>query len=194
MLARSFLFLVVSLLAADSVIADADQGTAEIMTDTTLLIDLETADIDDWQIVNDGVMGGRSQGFVDIEDGVLRFTGDLVTRGGGFTSVRTFGPFDLSGYQGLALRVRGNGRPFEAEINDRQRYGPRPVSRRAAFATTEDWQTVHVPFATLRASSFGRPVDVPPLSLADVQRIGFYIVDGKDGPFRLEVASISAYR
>jgi hypothetical protein len=147
-----------------------------------------------WQVVNDGVMGGRSKGYIAIEDGVLRFTGSLVTRGGGFTSVRAARSFDLEGYDGLELRVRGGGRVFEIEVDDDTRRRGRTVSRRAPFETTAEWALVRVPFTQLRSTVFGQSVSVETVDLSNVKRVGLYIVDGIDGPFRLEVDSIRAYR
>lgn len=164
------------------------------MTDLTTVFDFSSPDPGRWEVVNDGVMGGRSKGHVDIDDGSLRFTGNLVTRGGGFTSIRTLRAIDLSGYDGLELRLRGNGRTFEVEVNDGYRYGWRTVSRRAPFETSEDWHTVRVPFSSLRGTVFGRRVEVAPVELSQVERIGFYILDGRDGPFELEVRWIRAYR
>ena len=158
------------------------------------LFDFERPDEEDWQVVNDGVMGGRSRGYVEIADGTLRFTGTLVTQGGGFTSVRSDRVVDLEGYDGLELRVRGGGRTFEAEVDDGTRSWGRTVSRRAPFETEADWNWVRVPFRALRTTVFGRPVRAPAIDLASVQRIGLYILDGKDGPFRLEVDEIRAYR
>lgn len=164
------------------------------MRDSLLVFDFSQGGADRWEVVNDGVMGGRSKGFFEIEIGRLRFHGELVTQGGGFTSVRTSRSMDLSSYDGLEMRVRGNGRRFEVEINDGHRYGWRSVSRRAPFDTSDQWQTVQISFSALRATVFGRAVDVPTVKLSDIERIGFYILDGKDGPFELEVESVSAYR
>lgn len=147
-----------------------------------------------WAVVNDGVMGGRSEGFVEVEDGTLRFTGTLVTRGGGFTSVRADRAFDLAGYDGLELRVRGGGRTFEVAVDDGTRRGGRTVSRRAPFETEAEWRWVRVPFGALGTTIFGRPVDAPPLDPGSVRSIGLFIADGQDGPFRLEVDEIRAYR
>ena len=163
------------------------------MRDSLLVFDFSQGGADRWEVVNDGVMGGRSKGFVEIESARLRFHGELVTQGGGFTSVRSSRSLDLSSYDGLEMRVRGNGRRFEVEINDGHRYGWRSVSRRAPFDTSDEWQTVQIPFSALRATVFGRVVDVPTVKLSDIERIGFYILDGKDGPFELEVESVSAY-
>lgn len=159
-----------------------------------VLFDFEDSAVSTWSIVNDGVMGGRSKGYGRISEGIMRFDGTLVTRGGGFTSVRTAHSVDLSTFDGLELRVRGNGRSFEVEINDGQRYGWRDVSRRIPFDTNDEWRVIRVPFSDVRSTVFGEPVTVPDIDLASVEQIGFYILDGIDGRFWLEVDTISAYR
>lgn len=157
------------------------------------LFTFDQPDESGWEVVNDGVMGGRSSGFVAVSDGHLRFNGTLVTQGGGFTSVRTPLAADLRGALGLELRVRGNGRPFEVEVGDGTRSFGRNVSRRAAFATTAEWTVVRVPFTALRSSIFGRAVNASPIDRARIRSVGLYILDGRDGPFWLEVDYISAY-
>jgi hypothetical protein len=153
----------------------------------------DSADETDWVVVNDGVMGGRSAGFVAVEEGTLRFTGTLVTQGGGFTSVRARRGINLSGQVGLELRVRGSGRQFEVELDDGLRAYGRQVSRRAPFPSSAEWTTIRVPFSALRSTIFGRAVDAPPADLASVRGVGIYMADGQDGPFRLEVDYIRAY-
>lgn len=157
------------------------------------LFAFDSADEADWEVVNDGVMGGRSAGFVTVEEGTLRFTGTLVTRGGGFTSLRVNCVIDLSGEQGLELRVRGVGRQFEVEVDDGTRVYGRNVSRRAAFPTAQEWAVIRVPFSALRSTFRGEPVNTPPLDPARIQRLGLYMADGQDGPFRLEVDFIRSY-
>ena len=56
-------------------------------------------------------------GYVAVADGTLRFTGTLVTQGGGFTLVRARRVVDLTGQVGIELRVRGSGRQFEVEVD-----------------------------------------------------------------------------
>jgi len=147
-----------------------------------------------WSVENDGVMGGRSQGFVEVANGTLVFTGEVVTAGGGFTSIRAARPVDLSGYDGVALRVRGGGRTFELDVDDGTRSRGREVNRRGSVPTNDAWTVVRVPFASLQESAHGEPVRVDPLDRSAVQSIGVYIIDGKDGPFRLEVDWMRAYR
>ena len=152
------------------------------------------ADADPWTIQNDGVMGGDSKGSVAIDDGVLVFTGTVVTEGGGFTSVLRDKAIDLSGADGLELRVRGGGRTFEAEVDDGTRDDQgRQVSRRAPFDTSDEWETVRVPFGAFESSVFGEPYDAAPLDPARARAFGLYIIDGQDGLFRLEVDWIRTY-
>lgn len=56
------------------------------------------------------------------------------------------------------------------------------------------WERVRVPFDSLEETAHGEPVSPGPLDLMAVTSIGIYIIDGKDGPFRLEVDWIRAYR
>jgi len=158
-----------------------------------MLFDFEGSDVPRWSVENDGVMGGRSQGFVEIADGTLVFTGDVVTEGGGFTSVRAARQVDLSDYDGIELRVRGGGRTFALDIDDGTRSRGRQVTRRGPVPTTDAWETVRVPFASLQESAHGQRVRVDPLDRSAIQSIGIYISDGQDGPFRLAVDWIRAY-
>ena len=158
------------------------------------LFDFDGPDAASWRVQNDGVMGGRSQGFVEIANGTLVFTGEVVTRGGGFTSVRANVGADLSAYDGVELRVRGGGRTFELDVDDGTRDRGREVNRVGTFPTADDWRTVRVAFDGLETTAHGEPVAVDPLDRSAVATLGVYIADGIDGPFRLEVDWIRAYR
>ena len=68
------------------------------------------------------------------------------------------------------------------------------MNRRGPVLTSDSWETVRVPFASLEQSAHGEPVRVDPVDLSAVKSIGVYIIDGKDGPFRLEIDWIRAYR
>ena len=157
-----------------------------------ILFDFDAPDAPTWTVENDGVMGGHSKGSVEVTGGTLRFTGTLVTRDGGFSQTRASKAVDLSAYSAVELRVRGGGRTFQVEVHDGARIDGKDVARRAEFATTDDWQTVRVPFSTLEATAHGEPVDAEPLALDAVESVALYIGDGKDGPFELEVDWIRA--
>jgi len=184
---RLFFFVCLSM-------AFAATSTAQDIPEEKVLFSFDSVQEARWGIVNDGVMGGRSKGYGEINKGMLRFWGELVTRGGGFTSVRSRQVLDLSSYEGIELRVQGNGRTFEVELSDGLRYRGRTVSRRASFETNSEWQTIRIPFSSFRSSVFGQPVNASPLNTSNIRAVGLYIVDGIDGEFELQVDEIRVYR
>ena len=195
---RALSFVLAGLMLAACASADEPSPTPTPTADAMPVSDPMTLfDFDDdagWAIQNDGVMGGDSQGSFEVEGGTLTFTGTVVTQGGGFTSVLAERDADLAAYDGLELRVRGGGRTFEVEVDDGSRdERGRQVSRRAPFETTSDWRTVRVPWSAFETSVFGEPYDAAPLDASAIEAFGLYIIDGNDGPFRLEVDAIRAY-
>jgi NADH dehydrogenase [ubiquinone] 1 alpha subcomplex assembly factor 1 len=150
-----------------------------------------------WFVVNDDVMGGRSEGGLRLEGDVAIFSGSTNTRGGGFSSIRS-GPhsFDLSAYDGVRLRARGDGRTYTFRLNtsdtrDRRR---RPAYW-AEFETSDGtWEEIDVPFTRFGPRWRGATLPGPALEPAAIDSLGLMINDGQDGPFRLEVDWIVAYR
>jgi monofunctional biosynthetic peptidoglycan transglycosylase len=176
----TFLFLMLS-----SIVMAAD--------DDRMLFDFGTPEAaEQWQTVNDGVMGGRSDGRCKISDEkTMEFFGTLsLENNGGFASVRSR-PKKLGLKQGDALvaRVRGDGREYTLNL-----YVPRPriaFSYRSSFKTqTGEWIEVVAPLNEFVATSFGRVVANDPLNPSEVNAMGFLLGDKKAGPFKLEIAWI----
>jgi monofunctional biosynthetic peptidoglycan transglycosylase len=150
-----------------------------------------------WQTVNDGVMGGVSEGKFKITDAkTMEFYGNLsLENNGGFTSVRTR-PKDLDLAEGDALivKVRGDGREYSLNL-----YVPTQrtaFSYRAAVKTKKDeWIEVRLPLKDFEATWFGRPVpDAGPVAAEQVNALGILLGDKKPGPFKLEVGWIKVQR
>ncbi len=113
-----------------------------------------------WQAVNDGVMGGVSDGrFRVTEEKTLEFFGTLsLENNGGFASVRTK-PTDLDIKAGdtLVVRVKGDGREYVFNIYTKSRR--MAFSYRAPLPTTKDeWTEVKVPLEDFIPTAFGRQV------------------------------------
>ena len=149
-----------------------------------------------WQTVNDGVMGGRSEGRFRINDEKnLEFFGNLsLANNGGFASVRSAGmPQDLRNGDAIVIKVRGDGREYSLNLYTRGRRAA--FSYRAGFQTTKDqWTEVSIPLSEFVATSFGRVIRNAPLNPARVSRLGFLLGDKKAGPFKLEVQSVGLKR
>jgi NADH dehydrogenase [ubiquinone] 1 alpha subcomplex assembly factor 1 len=150
-----------------------------------------------WRVVNDDVMGGRSEGGFRLEKEWLVFEGTTNTRGGGFSSIRSAtGRFDLEEEGGIRLRVRGDGRTYTFGLTTSDTRGGRiRPSFWADFPTREGaWEVIDVPFRRFRPRWRGQWLEGPDLNPGAIDSLGLMISDERDGPFRLEVDWIQAYR
>jgi len=162
--------------------------------DCRMKMDLSDSDtLNAWQVVNDGVMGGLSQGARFAEEDYMVFRGVINTNGGGFSSIRTrMKPGQLSGAEGIRLRIRSDGRDYKMTFRTSERWRGRSVSYQAPIPDTpaREWADVLVPFNALETTVFGRRVRVDPFDKSDVRELGIILADGRDGPFRLDVRSL----
>ncbi len=146
-----------------------------------------------WQAVNDGVMGGISDGrFRITSDGTMEFVGTLsLENNGGFASVRTR-PSDLSLDAGdtVVVRLKGDGREYVLNLYTKSRRTA--FSYRAPLPTSKDqWTEVRVPLADFVPTSFGRRMPgMGPVDPSQISGLGFMLSDKQPGPFRLEVESV----
>ncbi|MEM8984271.1 MAG: CIA30 family protein [Pseudomonadota bacterium] len=148
-----------------------------------------------WRVVNDNVMGGRSDGDFAIVDKELRFTGRTNTRGGGFSSIRSQRlALNLSAFAGLRVRVRADGRRYTWRLTTDARVYGRQVSYWADFETTAgEWQDIDIAFSDFIPQFRGRLLDGPTLDTSNIQGMGLMIYDKLDGPFDLQLASVHAF-
>lgn len=170
------------------------------MADDTrrVLFDFAGADAaKQWQTVNDGVMGGVSEGTFKITDKkTLEFSGTLsLENNGGFASVRTRAKkLGLGESDTLVARVKGDGREYSMSL-----YLNKPLmafSYRAAVPTRKvEWNEVKLPLDTFVATSFGRVVkDAGAVKPDEVDAVGFLLGDKKAGPFELEIECVQVVR
>ncbi len=148
----------------------------------------------EWLAVNDGVMGGVSDGRFRITSSqTLEFFGTLsLENNGGFASVRSV-PRELGLRTGdtLVIRMRGDGREYQ--VNLYSAGGMRAFSYRAAVPTPKgEWIEVRLPLDQFEATSFGRTIrGADPVNPPSVTSVGFLLAEKAPGPFILEVAWIN---
>lgn len=149
-----------------------------------------------WYVVNDNVMGGRSEGDFRQEPGKLRFAGRTNTRGGGFSSIRTEPlQLDLSDYEGIQLRVKGDGRRYTWRLTSAARWRGRQLSYWADFETQSGaLTTASIPFSSFVPRFRGVELDGPALDPKQITGMGLMIYDNQDGRFELQLTSVHAYR
>ncbi|CAA6671485.1 unnamed protein product [Spirodela intermedia] len=166
-----------------------------------------------WGALDDVVMGGISESTFVVDStggenggptGVFKGTVSTANNGG-FTSIRTknfSAPEDLSAYNGLELRIKGDGRRYK--LIARTNPGWDTVGYTWSFDTVNgEWQTVRLPFSSLRPIFRARTVfGAPPF---DAKILSLQLMfskfehDGKlnptfvEGSFQLPLSSIKAY-
>jgi len=160
-----------------------------------------------WGAVDDVVMGGVSQSSIQLIENTALFTGNVSTENsGGFVSVRTKNfetPLDLSGYQGIELRVKGDGNRYKFFIRTDPKWDG--VAYSHSFDTEPDtWITVRIPFNTLtpvfRAKTMDFADSLDPSKISSFQLMLSKFEYDKElnpkftpGGFSLQVESIKAY-
>ncbi len=167
------------------------------MKNPRILFDFGPDDQAVWRSVDDVVMGGVSRGAFRLSgEGTGLFTGTLsLENNGGFASVRAeIGRGDLSSFDGLEIKVRGDGRTYQLRLRTDGRLDG--VAYRASFTTgCRTWMIARIPFDRFEASFRGRAVpDAPPLDTSRIRQLSLMLADGQPGDFSLEIDHVSAWK
>ncbi len=149
-----------------------------------------------WHGINEPVTSRVSHSVLTAINGIGVFRGVLSPgHHGGFASVHCGpGQFDLSGYAGLALRVRGDGKRYSLRLRTAATCDD--ANYEAEFAPDSGvWCDLRLPFTSFQPAYRGRTdTDHPPLDLAAIRTVGLIIAGRQEGPFSLELESIEGYR
>lgn len=143
-------------------------------------------------------MGGRSTSSVTFGDGGgLVFSGNIsLENNGGFASARA--PLDseigarASGATSLSVRaLGGDGKTYVLKVETGQ-----PWSYIQRFSTDAGVRRAYdLPVGNFESvGMFLNPVPAPPLDPSAINRVGIYILDKQEGPFRLVVSAIDSSR
>jgi Complex I intermediate-associated protein 30 (CIA30) len=164
-----------------------------------------------WGALDDVVMGGVSTSGIRLVDyggvGIALFSGNVSTNNsGGFASVRTRNfdpPIDLASYEGIELRVRGDGKRYKFMLRTSIKWDG--VAYCYSFDTfVDEWISVRIPFSKFVPISRARTViDAEPLAAKNIYALQLMLskfeYDGalnpkfNSGSFELQVQSIRAY-
>ena len=147
----------------------------------------------DWQIVNDGVMGGMSQGNFKIDqDGNGVFYGDVSTENnGGFSSVRhEFAALKVDSDSKVVLTLKGDGKNYQFRIKDKLSNSHSYIS---TFSTSGDWQKIEISLKNLEPSFRGQKLNMPYFDKTSFEEIRFLIGNKKDESFKLSIDKIELF-
>lgn len=143
-----------------------------------------------WSYIADGVMGGVSSGTAKIEAGVIQLTGEVSTKNnGGFIQAQRLLSDGLPvGTVGLELEVRGNNEDYYVFVRTTEMSRPWYFYN-VAFTTDSEWQTISIPFETLKRSHAHLREQLDP---AEVISIGL-VAYGRDHEADLQVREIRLF-
>lgn len=173
---KIYLLLIISLLISDSMNVQFDFGAAK--------------DGKEWNVVNDGVMGGLSEGEVNFTKNSMQFFGQIsLENNGGFSSVKgPFRNFELAGVRQLAIRYRSSGQLVSVTLENNPRFYY-PYYKLSLPSTGGEWKAVKFDIAAFEQYRLGQVVErsISDDFLASVIRIGFITGTKKAGAFEFEV-------
>jgi len=194
---RSFISILI-LSSATALIAQEEKPPQSKEKTTNMLIDFTDKKAGhQMNVVNDGVMGGLSQGIIEMtQNDSLLFKGNIsLQNNGGFSSFRIAGKlWDLSAWKGVEILVKGDGRTYGLRATTDEKFLRSSVSFTADFKTVKDeWVKLQIPFSKMKASWRGRKLDRN-FDPAQIKGLGIILADKTAGKFALEIQSISAWK
>jgi len=148
------------------------------------------SNINGWNIVDDVVMGGRSNGNFEINsEGHGVFSGYVTTENnGGFSSVRyQFDKMNTTKESKIILHIKGDGKAYQIRIKDNVRSY---YSYITTFETSREWQKISIPLKDLYPSFRGRTLDLPNYNSASFEEIAILIGNKKKESFQLIIDKI----
>lgn len=144
----------------------------------------------DWRVVDDVVMGGRSQGNFEISDqGHGHFYGSVsLENNGGFSSVRhSLEATSVEENTKLVIRLKGDGKRYQFRLKARE---GDYYSYVQYFETSGDWQEISLPLHQFYPSFRGRKLDKPNFDQSQIEELAFLIANKEAERFSLLIDKI----
>jgi hypothetical protein len=146
--------------------------------------------LSNWLIINDGVMGGLSEGTLKItSEGHGSFTGQVrLENYGGFTSIRcATGKIETPEGAMIRMRVKGDGKNYQFRVKHKARDYQSYIT---TFSTSGEWETIEIPLGKLYPSFRGRVLDMPNFNHSNLTEFTFLIANKKAETFELLIDSV----
>lgn len=149
------------------------------------------SNIQDWRIVDDIVMGGKSvSSFTVTPDGFGLFEGKIsLENNGGFSSVSyRFKKIKVNKDRNIIIKLKGDGKNYQVRIKDDSSHSYSYIS---PFATSGEWQEIKIPLKNLYPSFRGKKLDLPNFSHDSIEELVFLIGNKTPEKFSLLIDKIA---
>ena len=140
-----------------------------------------------WTVVDDGVMGGRSSGALQLsKDGFGIYSGFIsLDNYGGFSSIRlNIGKLMVQDFTHIVLRIKGDNKIYQLRI--RADYNDRHVYSKSFFADSE-WGLIEVPMKEMMPQFRGRRLMMENFNKNHIVELGILIGNKVRENFNLEI-------
>ena len=148
------------------------------------------ANISQWRVVDDVVMGGRSKGDFKLnKEGNGEFYGHVSTdNNGGFSLLRyRFSSIELKDFKKIVIKLKGDGKKYQFRVKDNVSNYYSFVS---TFKTNGTWQTITIVLSDMYPAFRGRNLNMDNFSSETIEELAFLIGNKKKEHFKLEIDKI----
>jgi len=151
----------------------------------------ENLDVKNWAVVNDGVMGGKSESTVQLLSNSILFKGNISLRNnGGFASLRNEGhKLNISQCKSVTIKFRTNtNRKFSFRLSNSDWFY-KPFFKHEFSSSTPDWETVTLLLADFKEYTINGETGNKLTSdnMKKEMRIGIILYDKQEGSFEIEI-------
>lgn len=157
---------------------------------TTIFNFTKDSNLNNWRVVDDVVMGGRSNGNFKLNtDGHAVFSGKVsIENNGGFSSLRyNFETLNVKTNTKICIKIKGDGKAYQFRIkaNDRERF-----SYITSFKTSGKWELITINLKDMYPSFRGRTLNYPNFDKNTIEELAFLIGNKKAENFKLLIDNI----
>ncbi len=162
-----------------------------MMSDASFFEFKNEKEINSWRIVNDGVMGGLSEGNIkwNKKTNTMIWSGRVsLENNGGFASIRTTPQnYEVGPFKKMVLRVKGDGKVYKFRMRPSGNFDG--IAYSLDFETKKDkWAEIDLSTKDFQPTFRGRIYpEYGEIKTENLQQIGFLIAGKQAGAFSLEV-------
>ena len=141
--------------------------------------------IQEWRIVNDGVMGGISKSSLLLTDaGHGQFSGHVsLANNGGFASIQLDTTIKLAEEKKfIVLRVKGDGKRYEFRLKGEISQSESYVHQ---FTTSGEWENIQLAISEFYPQFRGRKLNIPNFNFENIEQWSFMIANKQEEDFKL---------
>lgn len=143
------------------------------------------SNIQQWRVVNDGVMGGISKSSLALtEEGFGQFSGYVsLANNGGFASIQLNTKIKLSEQiKYIILKVKGDGKRYEFRLKGEVSQFESYVH---PFTTSTNWDIIKLPINEFYPQFRGQKLKIPNFNFSNIEQLSFLIANKQEESFQL---------